>query len=456
MDSFKSTWRGQTLRLFFRDGRLRTMASQALQGPRPIDSRDWLHNPAIVELGGRYASWLLSPPYWESQVDRALLAALLLGCAAFAIFLGWMPIEAMLGVNAALWVPATLGVLTIVSLVHALKSHGPAEPISPRSYVDAWSRLRVATDDQVSSRSLVKSLVLVFLLLVDGAVLGVAMAKSLGAFLTPQLAKYVAVAWGLASAIMIWKLAVLAAEEMRENGGRATIRRLDASSKPEDRENARKFMANVGSRIGHDLSTKAPIKKRVALFAVALLLAAASVGLRVAGGHAPSSAPIPLAALQSDLMSVAMSAGPEIEVPPAVPPQAEEGAVDVTPSENTSITTWLGALVLAAVVVISAITLLWTLAQSECIDRINSPRDRAVVERFDSPNAVEAFNRTHLQNVTSALESRLQRFAREVELAKQSLSPSEARTWPPIEVRATDVLAAALRPLGSSTGLINS
>jgi hypothetical protein len=446
MESLKAAWRGHLLRFHFRDARLRAMARDALEGPKPADPRDWLRNPTIVELGGRYASWLLSPPYWTSQVDRALLAALLLGFMSLMFGMGLVPAGTMLGGSVAVWISATLSALTIVSVAHALKSHGPAEPISPQSYLDAWARLRVATDDQVSAHSLPKSLLLVFVLLVDGAVLGIAMARSLGAFLTPRLAIYVAVAWGLASATLLWHLAVLAAREQRENAARATIRRLDGSGNLDERENARKFMATVGSRIGHDLSTSAPMKKRIALFAVSLMLAGASVGLRVAGGHAPTAAPMPVMAVQTNWTAASPGHLTGIPAPQATPALLDDIAPGTLVDRDTTITIWLGALVLAAVVVISATVLYWTLAKCECIDNISSPRDRAVVDRFDSPAAVAAFNHAHLQSVTSALESRLQRFAREVELAKRRLSPSEARSWPPVEVRANEVLAEALRP----------
>lgn len=453
MDSLKSSSRGLSLRVHFRNSRLRALAAHALEGRKPDQARDWMQHPVILELGGRYAAWLISPPYWSSHVGRALLATALLSALAMAACVGWLPLEEMLGAQSGLWIAATLAVLSIVSITHAMKSHGPAEPITPQSYSEAWSRLRISTDDRVASLGLIKSLLLVFVLLVDGAVLGIAMSRSLGAFLTPRLATYVSIGWGVASTTLLWHLAVLAAEELRANLARATIRRLDASSRPEDRKLAADFLSVAGSRIDHDLSTRAPIKKRVILFTVALLLATTSVGLRIAGGSAPTSAPDPVPSLESGMFKLAMTASPEIDLPPAPPAQDDGGPSNSPSSENVALTLWIGASVLAAIVVISSMVLYWTLAKCEFIDKINSPRDRAVVERFDSKDSVAAYNHTHLRNVMAALESRLQHFAREVELAKRSLSPSEARSWPPVDVRAAEVLAAALRVTAVPNGL---
>ena len=448
MDALKSTMRGATLRWRYRNPRINALARNAIDGPKPTVPADWLTQPAVKELGAAYAAWLLAPPYWASQIHRALLAAAALALLAGVLYAGVVPLDLVVGEHASQWAILCTLVLMVLSLNHAAKQHGPTEPISSSAYAAARDRLRISTDDQVTILSLPGVLLLAMVLLVDGGVLGVSMARSFSGMLTPGLALVVAFAWGATSAVILWKLAIHAAKESRVCQVRAAMRQLDGSSHEIDKQRVRRFIDSVGSRIGFNLGAAVPVARRVTLFVVVFVLAAASVGLRVA--RAPQAEVVPTGG-ENGSFAATIERSADIELPPAEPPREPMAAEPTNEGParwgglGANATALLAALVLSMVVLISTLALFWTLAGATCIDVTDSPRDHAVVNRFDGVVAVTAFNRRHLQNVTAALDGRLQTLARSLESAKAHLSPSEARTWLPMRLNAADVLAAALR-----------
>lgn len=452
MDSLISTMRGLVLRVRFIGPRIRAMACRSVASGPPPSSEAWRQEAVVRELGAAYATWALKPPYWSGPVSTALLSAALLAMFALAAYFDVLPVDSWFAVSrAALWAAAISGTLAILAAAHALKRHGPDEAITHGAFDATKERLLVSTDDCVKPLSFPKVMLLVAILLLDGAILGSAMSRSLGAFLTPKWAMVVTLLWGAGSATLLWKLSKLAAREHRQNQVRAAIRRLDGSPRAEDQLRARKFIDTVGSRIDFNLEAGAPIRKRVVLFVVSLALALASIGLRVFNGEQAGQGP------------VATDGGP-IEIPPpfASVDEKTDAPTFGTPSSPQFI--WISAAVLSLVVLASVTVLYWQLAGAECVDETNSPSDLAVVQRFKGTYEIDQYHRFHLQKVISELGGRLNCLVEAIDREKKRLAPSEARKWPNLNVSAADVLRDALAqshftpndPTPASTNLLRT
>ena len=417
--------------------RIKWLARQTIRGSPPSSESDWQHSPAVKELASAYSKLATEPAYWSTQVWMALVTSLALCVLSFAILGGH---TSLAGLGASQITVSLIGVaglsLAIVALAEALRDHGPTL-LNATTFAAAERNLYDSLDDQVQSRSLLRTLLLITVIAADGVLMGTAITPFFEERFTPIQANIAAVSWGIFTAVVLYKLAHLAANEMRTNKARATVRRLESSGDPASLDLAQRFLSVAGSRIGHDRSDRRSYKARVALFLVALFFAFMTALLRV----------IPSSDHESPLAPVAL------KIASYTDDRSDIGfrPMFMSTTESTfgvPLRTAISAILLAGVIVISSAVACLSLASSTPINRLTSPANLAVVRQYKTAHEVDAFNRKWMHHVVAAFNKRLQRLSREVDIAKSSLPPLEQRKWPPLRLHAADVLADSWQQSG--------
>ena len=429
-----------------RGGALRRLAKQTVVGPPPPNAADWANMPAVRQIVAPHIELVNRPNYFGANVWLTMITALLLSALAGLIFFGIIPLTT-LGIS-PFWsyvIGVGIAALATISFANALTRNWGPELITSTSWAHSRERQRLSLDDTVTPPSVPVTLLLVAIVVADGGLAGSAIVSFFKAYFTPQVAMALAFVWGVVVAAVLWKLTDQAADEKRINQGREVARRMDTVSAA-DQADLANFLRLAGNRIGKDLGTARGVVKRTALFGAVLCLAVFSGAMR--SNHptvAPSAEPVPeFVAIAQDAAyrTAKLSADDEIVVPPLAPSANPEGGTSTrTPTQNSgSLAAYLPSIMLSLVLLISAVVLYWLKARGTFLNLIDSPRDNAVTHRFASADAVTHFNEAHLRKCIAALDRKLQVFAREILREVDKLAPSVQRTWPPVNLRAVDLL----------------
>ena len=120
------------------------------------------------------------------------------------------------------------------------------------------------------------------LLLVDGAFSGVTLTSGgFASLFSPKAAIWAGCAFSVATSWLLWQLVKDAARENVIAQRRAVIRNLRRSDNPSDQEAAKGMQRRIGLVLGHDYGASNPIRARLMLSAVVVLLAASTFVMRV-------------------------------------------------------------------------------------------------------------------------------------------------------------------------------
>ncbi len=424
----------------FRGGKLRRMAREAVKGPPVTTTDGWAVQPSVRALAAAYAQLMLRPNYFAGSVWLALLVGVVLAAVSTFIFTGHIPLELLgLGPLVVQLTGLAVGTLGCVALGAAFAKDWGPEIVTGKSWAACAERLSASLDNQVRPASLLMTLLLLSFVMADGALAGTSIIAFFKAYFTPPVALFMAVLWGVLVGVVLWELSSAAADEYCVDNARRMARRMDAGTSVAERAAVDRLLELVGTRIGIDLEDRTSYWRRGGFWLVVVILAVGSVLLRTAApAPAPSSEPSALVMQRA----AALAADEEITVPEpggGVPadagPPAEGGG-------NKAGEGLLSALLLASVFIGSGAALYWSKCKACFLNRTQSPSDYAVTRRFSSGQEAQVFNRNYGQGSIAGLDRKLQRFAREVEIAKKSLRPQQQLLWAPFELRATDLIGA--------------
>lgn len=222
------------------------------------------------------AAPLASRPYYLLQTITAAALTGVFGWAAYAVATDPEP-----GTWSGL-ITASLIAMTALGAYHVVgKNYGPAV-IEPDRFEKARANLMECGDLDSRPLSLMVTMGVAGLLLVDGAFSGFTLTSTgFASIFSPRTAQWAGCAFSVAMSWMLWHLVKDAAREKVIAQRRATIRNLLRSSKPEDQSAAAGMQRRIGPILGHNYGASSPIRARLLLSAVVLMLATSTFVMRL-------------------------------------------------------------------------------------------------------------------------------------------------------------------------------
>jgi hypothetical protein len=253
--------------------RLKRQARSDAASPRPGGA---IYR-GVVRIAQAAVSALHAYPYEAVETRSAKALAYIAGLAMLsAIPLLGLSLTSV-AITAGCFAAAMLGVH------HGWFKRGLPARVTAQHITDANRQLDASGDRFAAPLSLIEIVCIGGLLAIDGFISGGALSNSaFSAIFTPNIALAASVAWGLATAFLLWHAAHAAATEVTVNERRTLARKLEASPDPKDQARFRELDATVGPRLLHDYSARANTRiARYTLAAIVLTLALAIFAVRL-------------------------------------------------------------------------------------------------------------------------------------------------------------------------------
>ena len=261
-------------RLGTRRSAIRRVAEADLLMPSPVRGEQYAGEKSLTRLCAPPTTGL---PYYASQTVISLCLCLSFGLAGYIVANDPEPGKLTTGAAGLLLVMAAICGYFVVG-----KQYGP-ELITDERLVQANQQLQASGDHAHMPMSLLATVAMAVILLVDGTFSGFTLSyNAMASILSERAALAAALAWSVVISYLLWELATAAAREHAVNTRRATVRMLAMSGNAEDKKRAQAMRVQVGEALGHNYATSANrYRARILLALVVLTLTASTFFMRI-------------------------------------------------------------------------------------------------------------------------------------------------------------------------------